>query len=743
MTNRGWLLDPYIRGKDAHLWFKTVKGEVIHVTERHRPRFIAQPISGHNVEDLCYQFEEHKLVHSAQPVDRYTSLSKEHLEHVASVRVDSVQSLDKVVEFARGLREVKEVFDVGLSPIQWYLIERGVAPTGFCEFEAEGGVLKSIKALEDIGIEPPPFKAMQIKLPDSGSISSADVYDAHESPVWSLAGTEESVLTGLKDILEQEDPDVVVLDDTGSIRWVTQKAAQHDINLVFGRDGELIHGRIILGYHSWVDMGLAGLQERSLFTFAPMGVSSDWEAGKTIDSRQCYEAYRQNILVPEMKGGYVSSMSAWDMVKRDRGGMLFTPQVGLHENVGCIDFESMFPSIISRRNVSYETVTEDGVDTSRPGFMGLFTGPTLDRRFMFKHLRRQYSRDSKEWVWCEQRQASLKLMLVVIYGYSGCYANRFANVQVFQEINRQARQALVKALNITLGRGFEVVYGNTDALYAKKRDASEADYDRLAAEVAEATGLPIKLDKHFRFLVLLGKNTDPLQGASNRYYGRLTDGSLFYRGIELRKHDTSPYMNRLQERVMATFLDADDADGVLRVGLPRALAIANRAFEDLRRARVDARELVFSKRLSRELSQYRSLQAHVVAALLGAEEEGNSRFVYVDSMSSNPYRRVKPSFMLWDDVGGYDRRKYVELARRTVMSLLSPFVGEDELVGRGVRESRLEDYDRFLRKPTTSVEGIGMECAESTPVGDSASAEEKPVMHVGPLNQEAHLFRGG
>ena len=56
-----------------------------------------------------------------------------------------------------------------------------------------------------------------------------------------------------------------------------------------------------------------------------------------------------------MKGGYVSSMNAWDMVKRDRGGMLFTPPVGLHEIVGCIDFESMFPSIISRRNVSYET----------------------------------------------------------------------------------------------------------------------------------------------------------------------------------------------------------------------------------------------------------------------------------------------------------------------------------------------------------------------------------------------------
>ena len=692
MLYRGWLLDPYLRGKDAHLWFKTVEGEVLHLTERYRPRFAAQPSPSIAIEGLCYMFEEHKMVHSAQPADRYTSISKEQLERVAEVRVDSLTSLDKVIEYAKSLKEVKEVFDIGLSPIQWYLIERGVAPTSLCEFEGQGGVIKSVKSLEDNIVEPPPFKAILLKLPDTGSITSADIYDADETPLRKLNGTEESVLIELKDLLDQEDPDVVVLDDTGSIRWIAQKAAKCGLSLGFGRGGELTHGRIILGYHSWMDMGLAGLQERSLFTLAPMGLSSDWEAGKTIDSRQCYEAYRQRVLVPEMKGGYVSSMNAWDMVKRDRGGMLFTPQVGLHENVGCIDFESMFPSIITRRNVSYETVTEDGVDTSRPGFMGLFTGPTLERRFKFKHMRKQLPPDSKEWMWCEQRQASLKLMLVVIYGYSGCYANRFANVQVFQEINRQARQALVKALNLTLAKGFEVVYGNTDALYTKKPDATEADYEYLAAEIAEETGLPIKLDKHFKFLTLLGKTTDPLQGASNRYYGKLTDGSLFYRGIELRKHDTPPYMNHLQQRVMATLLDAENTDDVLKRGLPRALAIANRAFEDLRRGRADSKELVISKRLSRELNQYRSLQAHVVAGLLGAEEEGNSRFIYVNSESSNPYQRVKPSFMLGDSEGKYDRKKYVELARRTVMSLLSPFVGEDRLADGDFKESRLEDY---------------------------------------------------
>jgi hypothetical protein len=39
--------------------------------------------------------------------------------------------------------------------------------------------------------------------------------------------------------------------------------------------------------------------------------------------------------------------------------------------------------------------------------------------------------------------------------------------------------------------------------------------------------------------------------------------------------------------------------------------------------------------------------------------------------------------------------------------------------------------------------GIGMVRAESKPVGDSTTTEEKPVMHVGSLNQEALLFRGG
>ncbi len=439
-------------------------------------------------------------------------------------------------------------------------------------------------------------------------------------------------------------------------------------------------------------MGLAGLVESARFTLAPMGISSDWEAGKTIDSRQCYEAHRLDIAVPDMKGGVAYESDAWDMVRRDRGGMLFSPQPGLHENVGCLDFESMFPNLIVRRNISYETVTDSEVDTSRPGFMGGFTREFLERRLRFKHLRGEYPQGSQEWEWCEQRQSSLKLMLVVIYGYSGCYANRFANVRVFQEINRQARRTLVRAMNIASDRGYEVVYGDTDSLFVKKLNATKRDYENLAAEIREDVDLPIKLDKHFKFLVLLHKKQDPQQAATRRYYGRLTDGSLFCRGIEVRKHDTPPYIKAMQEKTMTALLDAADSDDVIRHGVPRARAIVNRALGEIKARKIESRELVVSKRLRRELSEYRSLQAHVVSALVEGVEDGDSRFIYMGATRSNPYTRVTPASMLGEDARNYDWRRYVALARRAASNVLEPFTDEYDVEGSVLRMTQLTMY---------------------------------------------------
>ena len=144
---------------------------------------------------------------------------------------------------------------------------------------------------------------------------------------------------------------------------------------------------------------------------------------------------------------------------------------------------------------------------------------------------------------------------------------------------------------------------------------------------------------------------------------------------------------------MTALFDANNAEKVLRSGLPKALIIANRALEEVERGNVYARELMISKRLSRDLTAYRSLPVHVVAALLGAEDEGNSRYVLVNSKNSNPYLRVKPVVMIEKSDKRYDRRKYMELTKRAVMSLLSPFTRELQSVTPLVVH-KLDEYSK-------------------------------------------------
>jgi DNA polymerase elongation subunit (family B) len=691
---RGWLLEPYISGKHAILWFKTMNGDTVRLQERHHPRFIAESKAGYTVGNIGYLFDEHPDVHATRIVDRFTTLSRKERKKFVEVSVYSARFLDSILEYAKRLPEVEEVYDTGLIPIQWYLIHKDVAPSNLCTVEERDGRLKAIEVVDDdSSVEPPPFEALLFEASDS-PIEKINIYDESQRLVSSLRGKEGAILGGFQELIRERDPDVIVTDcPVATIKRVVHRAACNALDFRFGRDGEFYHGRIFLGLTAFLDSGIPGLVERSRFTFAPLGVSADWEPGKTIDSRQCYAAMKMGVVVPKMKGGFGYATTAWDAVRRDRGGMLFSPVVGLHENVACLDFESMFPNVIVHKNVSYETVTSEGVDTSIPGFMGSFTRPFLERRLWLKHQRDTYIPGSPEWWWCQRRQSALKLMLVVVYGYSGCYANRFANVRVFQEINRQARIAMVQALNVCLENGFEVVYGDTDSLFVKGPDASEEDYRELAAEITEETRLRMGLDRHFRYLVLLTRTTDPRMVVARRYYGKLTDGRFFYRGIELRRHDTPKFLKDMQTKMMEALFEADDPETVLREGVEEALKISNRAMRDVRRGRVNPQKLVISKRLRKELSEYRTRQPHIVAAMLGAEEGEDSNYLLLNTGRRNPYLRVMPASLLNGGHRGYDRKKYAKMTRRAAWNLLRPFVPDENYIGGSkYKASILEDY---------------------------------------------------
>ena len=163
----------------------------------------------------------------------------------------------------------------------------------------------------------------------------------------------------------------------------------------------------------------------------------------------------------------------------------------------------------------------------------------LKRRTYYKELSKQIPKENiEESFWCEQRIESLKKILVCLYGTTGSIWNRFGNVLAFEEINRLAREVLLKTKDIIQRLGFELVYADTDSVFLKKDGATRSDYENVMKILSSETGLSISLDYQYKFLVLLPLEADERIEALKHYFGITYDGEIITRGIETRRHDT-------------------------------------------------------------------------------------------------------------------------------------------------------------------------------------------------------------
>ncbi|MEM2094685.1 MAG: DNA polymerase domain-containing protein, partial [Candidatus Bathyarchaeia archaeon] len=504
-------------------------------------------------------------------------------------------------------------------------------------------------------------------------------------------GDEADVLKLFYDTVREKDPDFLVCPrcDEFTLPYLLKRARLIGLNLQLGRNnwnadlrGLTLHGvsgRVFLEYTYFQENGIAGLVELSRFSMLPPGVASRWTANRVIDSRNCFELLRRGYVIPRNFGGYGFIRPLNMVVDRDRGGLVIGPKVGLHENVAELDFESQYPNLIMRYGLSYETVTPQGIIDSGEPLLPYVTSRILERRLRFKRLRKKYPKGSMEWVWCEQRQSSLKSILVCLYGASGCCWNRFGNVLCFEEINLQSRRTLVETKEFVQQRGFEVVYADTDSIFVKKLGATREEYEALAAEIEERTGLPIALDHHYNFLVLLPSKAD-LSGmleAEKRYFGILTDGELVTRGIESRRHDTPEFIKEFQQQLIRTLLNYRTAEEVALEGYSKAIEYVNETKKRILHGEVPIRQLIVTKTLRKPIDTYRTVAPHVAAAINLAYHGKTTKdgedidLIYVNARHSNPLRRSAPAAIHGEEC--YDRQKYCSLALNAAETILAPF----------------------------------------------------------------------
>jgi DNA polymerase elongation subunit (family B) len=720
----GWLLDVSIERDKAVIWIKTTDRKILKLTDSYHPSFYLLPNNESDGSQLLQVLTQQPIVKKVSwEEDKLTNLfdyaSRKNLIHIVPESMQYYMPLLKKLEKDR---RVKQLFNVDLSHIQQYLFNRlRIEPTSKVEVQYNGSKLFGISKLDDEKeISQPPFSLMHFSVRTfSGKFRPDDpvsiIKVRYEDEDCSFQHNEEkNILEGFCEYVRSKDPDIIVCNGNTVLQYLFTRALKLGLHLQLGREENdleydpklLIAGRIPIGnsngisrYSAFDDFGLAGLIERSRFAFLPLELAAKYSMNRLIDSRNCYELIQRGFVIPRdvsnNNNTHEHIRTVEELVSRDKGSMIISPQIGLHENIVVLDYDSEYANLIVNHNLSYETVTSEGkVDKEKRGLLPTVVEKFLKRRLYFKTLLKELPRESPEYVWCEQRVISLKNILVCLYGTTGSIWNRYGNVLAFEEINKLSREVLIRTKDIVQGLGYVLVYADTDSVFIKGRPTTtgKTDYDKVVDILSKETGLSMSIEYYYKFLVLLPLEADEKIEALKHYYGITQEGKLVVRGIEIRRHDIPNFIKQFQTELLQTLFDCKDSAEVVNTGYENALLLVTKAIDRIMTAEdITQQDLVISKLLRQDLEKYKSLFPHVSAAIQLSSGSTDGRYpakgdtinyIYSNTQHKNPLLRV--AALESEEASktlNYDKEKYREMILDAAETVLGPFGFERTVYG--------------------------------------------------------------
>ena len=458
-----------------------------------------------------------------------------------------------------------------------------------------------------------------------------------------------------------------------------------------------LHGRYHIDQHNammYGEYGLHGAFEQARVTGLPVQEIVRKSPGSGVTALQMQEALRRGILVPHQKQQAERFKTAAQLIRADRGGLVYQPTIGLHEDVVEIDFVSMYPSIMVRFNVSPETVGVENetselipeldvpVDLSKVGLVPRTLRPLLVKRIAIKEQLATLNLLDCRYPALKARAAALKWLLVVCFGYLGYKNARFGRIESHEAVTAYGRECLLRAKEAAEDLGYEVLHMYVDGLWVKKPGVNqEEQVQSLLDEITLRTGLPIALEGIYKWVTFLPSRLDERVPVANRYFGVFQNGKIKTRGIEARRHDTPPWIAQVQLEMIKRLTQVPN-DCSLSSAIPSLITFLRQQMDDLKNGRIPLEHLLVSQRLSRETAAYR-VPSPACRAAMQLETVDKPR---------RPGQRIRFWFVrgetvvhAWDfparvETAVLDTDRYTTLLLRAASAILQPLgVSESEL----------------------------------------------------------------
>jgi len=733
---RGWLLQLYEDPDDGlRLWFIADTGERICL---HQPMPVTFFAAGESkqLRELWKHLRTQPGVLSLSRAVRRDVFLPEGIPLLQVV-------VDNPVRQVKLFRHVQDVFprltyyDADLDVSIRSAASTGLFPMAFCELEAsDEKVLQALHVLTtrwDLEPNHPVLHTLSIE-PNTDPAREEPgylrlVFKDHWKPI--ALNDPERAITLLNEVIERVDPDIIFTQwgDTWMIPRLTRMEEQTAMKIRFNRDQQrAVHWQKELTYFSygqivyrppeahffgrchidqrnammWKDYALDGVLESARVTAQPIEKAARVSPGSGVSAMQMITALEQQILVPWHKQQVEGFKTGVDLIQRDRGGLVYQPILGLHQDVAQLDFISMYPAVIVKGNISPEVPLPNGITPAREelGVVPLTLKPLYEKRVAIKMRMAGLRKNDPIAKRDSARASALKWLLVVCFGFLGYKNARFGRIESHEAVTAGGREVLLLGKQVAEEMGFEVLHLFVDAIWVRKTGARyAADFRALQDAIAARTGLGISLAGVYRWVAFLPSRADERIPVANRYFGVFQDGEIKVRGIESRRRDTPPWIREVQTAMLNALAEAYTMQG-LREKVNKAFTLFQQALEALRAGRVPVDKLVVTSRISKKLERYASPTPAVRAARILLENTGKRiepgqkmRFVYVQGTPDvYPWEMPTPPAP-----SQLNLEMYTELLARAASSVLYPFGIEIEELKHWAHTSTMELQLQFTR----------------------------------------------
>lgn len=724
MTNRrleGWLFDVDELGPQIALWVYTNEGQLVRLTEEFQPPVYVQGERA-KLKSLAWELERRGIVSHVRWAERREFWSGEAITVLELHVADS-----SLMPRLRGLAAERDreftFYNADIPTAQYYLYLKELFPLCRinCEADEANNVLEiaATDSVWDINYRPPELRVLTLsgeRMRPLGDNSSILLECAGERARVMMKDRAQAV-EAFNDFIERHDPDVVLSErgDAVLIPALLRIAKKARVDLKLDRDRIVTkrkiitegrtyfsYGRIIYKGPSYPFFGrwhidcknsfiyreteMDGLVELSRLAKIPVQRMARTSPGSAMSSMQMDRAIKEGILIPLTKSEPEAYKTALELLVIDKGGLTFQPRVGAFERVAELDFASMYPTIMTRYNISPETVLcrccansfvpEAGYNVCRRrrGLVPLTLEPLLSRRRLYKRSMRE-SKDEKERDRNDSRQTAIKWMLVSCFGYLGYKNARFGRIEAHEATTAYGREMLLRAKEIAEAAGLSVLHALTDSLWIRLDETPGVDLPALCEQITRATQIEISLEGVYNWIVFLPSKVESNRPVAVRYYGVFDDGRLKLRGLACRRSDMPEFVKKAQRemlRVVAKARTLEERSGLIE----QAELILKERIVELQQRLVDPQELLVKRTMTKDVDAY-SVETRTALAARQLKDAGvkthageRVRYLITDARAKDRSNRVRAEEI--EQGKGYDAEEYVKILKSAAAEIIYP-----------------------------------------------------------------------